>query len=93
MCDFSFVESNYLNFAEQKGLQQGLWILLCNLPSSKTAHHRAEKPGVEGHGDEHEEVGEGEGDEVEEGLEGVRPRKQIRPQDSDAASRRRVGRR
>ena len=74
--------------------KKGLLILLnWHLPSSKTSHHRSKEPGVEGHGDEHEEVGEGEGDQVEEGLEGVRPWKEVRPQHSDAASRGRVGRR
>jgi len=45
------------------------------ISSSKTSHHGAKEPGVEGHGNEHKEVGEGEGDEVEEGLERVCPRK------------------
>ena len=87
-------DTNIVSFVIQFCSNRDLLIVLYwRLPSSKTSHHWAKEPGVEGHGDEHEEVGESEGDEMEEGLEGVRPRKQVRPQNSDAASRWRVGRR
>jgi len=56
------------------------------MTSSKPANHGAKEPGVEGHCNEHEQVGKSQRDKMEEGLERVSSREHIRPQHPDAAS-------